>query len=223
MNRKMLVLNVAALSPWEIGSDCPTFESLSNDGTMRALAAPEPALTCVHLMRRCSLALSRRTTASLQMVGTMARRLTLPIGVAVTVWLLGRKFGRRQNGAPDFKTVNLFWRFCTHSSAEITLTERPTYFANGRKGADVYGQPQAFRDAVSAELGSFPFFHFGVPRRAFHPRNGSLTLRVKHCVMKPLIYCSVMPRVLTTKFKGLARSRMQHGGRCVRATTFIAP
>ena len=44
------------------------------------------------------------------------------------------------------------------------MTERPTYFANGRKGADVYGQPQAFRDAVSAELGSFPFFHFWGPK-----------------------------------------------------------
>ena len=164
MNRKMLVLNVAALSPWEIGSDCPTFESLSNDGTMRALAAPEPALTC--------------PSHATMLTGLEPK----DHGIVANGWYDGEtahvaNWGRSdrlvagekiweaaKRRAPDFKTVNLFWRFCTHSSAEITLTERPTYFANGRKGADVYGQPQAFRDAVSAELGSFPFFHFWGPK-----------------------------------------------------------
>ena len=46
MARKLLLLNVAALSPWEIDDQSPNLAALANTGRMNPLIAPEPALTC---------------------------------------------------------------------------------------------------------------------------------------------------------------------------------
>jgi hypothetical protein len=44
--RKLLLLNVAALSPSEITGHTPTLAALANAGSLSALRAPFPALTC---------------------------------------------------------------------------------------------------------------------------------------------------------------------------------
>ena len=43
--RPQLILNVAALSPKEVGHDSPHFSRLSEQGSMIPLVAPQPALT----------------------------------------------------------------------------------------------------------------------------------------------------------------------------------
>ena len=64
----------------------------------------------------------------------------------------------------ESKSANLFWRFCTHSSCDFTLTERPTYFANGRKGADVYSPQEDEKKRLVDRYGPFPFFNFWGPK-----------------------------------------------------------
>ena len=68
------------------------------------------------------------------------------------------------NRVPAARTVNLFWRYCTHAKCALTMTERPTYFSNGRKGADVYSSDHAFKKRCVDTLGAFPFFHFWGPK-----------------------------------------------------------
>ena len=46
----------------------------------------------------------------------------------------------------------------------MTMTERPTYFSDGRKGADVYSSDPAFKQVCLDTLGPFPFFHFWGPK-----------------------------------------------------------
>jgi len=160
----MLVLNVAALSPWEIGEDCPQLATLAKAGSMRPLVAPEPALTCTsHATMLTGLNPAEhgiigngwydRQSAQVLNWGRSDKLVE-----GEKIWTTAAK------RCADFKTVNLFWRYCTHAQCDVTLTERPTYFANGRKGADIYGQPEVFRREVDAELGSFPFFNFWGPK-----------------------------------------------------------
>jgi predicted AlkP superfamily pyrophosphatase or phosphodiesterase len=51
-----------------------------------------------------------------------------------------------------------------HSTADLAVTPRPIYPADGRKIPDVYTQPAALRDRLVRDLGAFPLFDFWGPR-----------------------------------------------------------
>jgi predicted AlkP superfamily pyrophosphatase or phosphodiesterase len=113
LSRKMLVLNVAALSPWEIGDDCPGLTTLAQSGSMRPLVAPEPALTCTsHATMLTGLDPCHHGIIGngwydreSGQVLNWGRSDNLVQGEKI--WAAAKK--RR----PDFKAVNLFWRYCT--------------------------------------------------------------------------------------------------------------
>jgi predicted AlkP superfamily pyrophosphatase or phosphodiesterase len=69
---------------------------------------------------------------------------------------------RRRDAAVT--TANLFWWFNMYSTADVSVTPRPMYPADGRKIPDVYTEPAALRDELQAELGRFPLFKFWGPR-----------------------------------------------------------
>jgi predicted AlkP superfamily pyrophosphatase or phosphodiesterase len=50
-----------------------------------------------------------------------------------------------------------------YSSADVTVTPRPMYPADGRKIPDCYTKPGDLRDALQADLGQFPLFKFWGP------------------------------------------------------------
>ena len=50
-----------------------------------------------------------------------------------------------------------------YSSADVTVTPRPMYPADGRKIPDCYTKPGDLRDELQAELGQFPLFRFWGP------------------------------------------------------------
>ena len=66
--------------------------------------------------------------------------------------------------APQLKCANLFWWFNMYSNAQISVTPRPMYPADGRKIPDVYTVPAELRRELQEELGQFPLFHFWGPR-----------------------------------------------------------
>jgi predicted AlkP superfamily pyrophosphatase or phosphodiesterase len=162
--RSLFLLNVAALSPSEIGLETPNLSALKSSGGLRPLIAPQPALTC--------------TSHATMITGLSPRE----HGVVGNGWYeashkkifnWGRSDGlvsgeklweAAQRRDSSFKTANLFWRFCTHADCDLTLTERPTYFANGRKGADIYSSSDSFRRETIERFGPFPFFHFWGPK-----------------------------------------------------------
>ena len=161
---RLLLLNVAALSPWELDESCPTLSGLAARGSMRPLVAPPPALTC-------SSHATMLTGLDPQEHGAIANGWYEATHGKVFNWgrsdrlISGEKLWEAARRVrPELKSANLFWRYCTHSTCDITLTERPTYFADGRKGADVYCSDQGFKERLISELGPFPFFHFWGPK-----------------------------------------------------------
>ena len=59
--------------------------------------------------------------------------------------------------------ANSFWWFNMYSGADISVTPRPQYRADGRKVPDCWTQPPQLRDELQQEHGQFPLFHFWGP------------------------------------------------------------
>jgi predicted AlkP superfamily pyrophosphatase or phosphodiesterase len=74
------------------------------------------------------------------------------------IWELARAID------PDFTCANLFWWYNMYSSADIAVTPRPMYPADGRKIPDIYTQPANLREELQQELGPFPLFDFWGPK-----------------------------------------------------------
>ena len=162
--RRQLILNVAALSPRELGADTPNLSRLAAQGTISPLKAPEPALTSVSHA-------TMLTGLSPKDHGVVANGWYDRDYAKILNWnrsncvVSGDKIweSARQHKA-DLKCANLFWRYCTHADCDFVMTERPTYFANGRKGADVYSPQEVLKRSLLQEHGPFPFFNFWGPK-----------------------------------------------------------
>lgn len=59
--------------------------------------------------------------------------------------------------------ANSFWWFNMYSGADISVTPRPQYRADGRKVPDCWTNPPTLRDELQKEFGPFPLFHFWGP------------------------------------------------------------
>lgn len=162
--RKLVVLNVAALSPFEVDANTPGFMRLAQRGAMSPLIAPEPALTCPSHATMLTGALPSEHGIVANGWYDRERAQVFNWGRSDNLINGRRLWDDLRDLVPCAKVANLFWRFCSHSSCDLTLTERPTYFSNGRKGADVYASDAAFKALCEARLGSFPFFHFWGPK-----------------------------------------------------------
>lgn len=64
---------------------------------------------------------------------------------------------------PSFTCANLFWWNAMYSGADITVTPRPMYLADGRKLPDIWTNPQQLRFDLQKQLGQFPLFKFWGP------------------------------------------------------------
>jgi predicted AlkP superfamily pyrophosphatase or phosphodiesterase len=62
------------------------------------------------------------------------------------------------------KTANLFWWYAMGSTADIAVTPRPVYFADGAKAPGIYTRPAALGADLAKHLGEFPLFEFWGPR-----------------------------------------------------------
>ncbi|WP_213306216.1 alkaline phosphatase family protein [Paraburkholderia sacchari] len=77
---------------------------------------------------------------------------------APRIWHLARERD------PGFTCANTFWWYAMATDADITLTPRPLYCADGRKLPDFYAQPASLRESLRERLGQFPLFDFWGPR-----------------------------------------------------------
>ena len=162
--RPQLILNVAALSPHEVGEHTPHLLNLSERGSLSSLVAPQPALTSVsHATMLTGLPPNQH--------GIIGNGWYDREYAKIYNWnrsdhlVTGEKLWEavhQQN--PECKTANLFWRFCTHAQCDFVLTERPTYFSNGRKGADIYSPQTNEKERLLNQYGPFPFFNFWGPK-----------------------------------------------------------
>jgi predicted AlkP superfamily pyrophosphatase or phosphodiesterase len=159
-----LVLNVVGLTPALLGPHTPELVRFRDQGAWRPIRTVTPAVTC--------------SVQSTFVTGTLPREHGI-VGNGwyfrdlAQVWLwrqsnalvhgekLWEKAKRRD---PAFSVAKLFWWYNMYSSADISLTPRPMYTADGRKLPDVYAEPPELRAELQAELGQFPLFEFWGPR-----------------------------------------------------------
>jgi len=159
-----LVLDVVGLTPELLGAHTPELCRLRDEGTLRSLATVTPAVTC--------------SVQSTFVTGGLPR----DHGIVGNGWYfrdLAQVFLWRQSNHlvhgeklwdaakrrdPAFSVAKLFFWYNMYSSADISVTPRPMYTADGRKIPDVYTEPPELRDSLSRELGTFPLFDFWGPR-----------------------------------------------------------
>jgi predicted AlkP superfamily pyrophosphatase or phosphodiesterase len=159
MPEKTVVLCTVAMTPELLGDATPRLKSFADAGAMVPLGGVTPAVTAPVQ----STYLTGRPPSGHGVVGngwlfkdTMEVRLwqqSNRLVQAPKVW----------EAAPGITTANLCWWFAMYSSADVTVTPRPMYPADGRKIPDCYTKPGDLRDSLQAELGRFPLFKFWGP------------------------------------------------------------
>lgn len=161
MNRT-LVLNVVGLTP-ALLKFAPNLNQLAQQGAVRPLNTATPAVTT--------------TVQSTMLTGVLPRE----HGIVGNGWyfkdLAEVLFWRQSNHLvhgekvwdaarkrdASFTCAKLFWWYNMYSTADIAVTPRPMYPADGRKLPDIHTHPAELRDQLQSELGQFPLFNFWGP------------------------------------------------------------
>jgi predicted AlkP superfamily pyrophosphatase or phosphodiesterase len=159
----LIVLNVVGLSPKHLGSDTPNLSRLAKRGAMQPLITVTPAVTCTVQ----STFLTGLPPAQHGAVGNgwffddlgeiFFWRQSARLVTGERVWEAARRLD------PAFTCANLFWWYAMHSSADISVTPRPMYLADGRKLPDCWASPPGLREELTERLGQFPLFSFWGP------------------------------------------------------------
>lgn len=163
MFEPLLVINIAGLSRGVIDSRTPRIAALAGQGRCVAVQPSAPALTSTS--QATILTGTLPTEHGIVANGWYFRDLALVLNWqrstnllhGETLWESVRRI------APDLKSANLFWRYATHSTCDLKITERPTYWADGRKSEDVYAEPASIRTELFERFGKFPLFRFWGP------------------------------------------------------------
>ncbi len=160
--KRTLVLDVVGLTP-RLLEHAPNLSALARRGGVRPLETVVPAVT--------TTVQSTLLTGELPRVhGAVANGWYFRDLAEVLFWrqsnhlVTGEKVwdaARRRD--PGFTCAKLFWWYNMYASADITVTPRPMYPADGRKLPDIYTQPAGLRDELQRELGQFPLFKFWGP------------------------------------------------------------
>jgi len=162
--RRTLVLDVVGLTPELVGEHTPALAALASQGSLRPLTTVLPAVTC-------SVQSTFTTGLPVAGHGCVANGWYYRDVAEIALWkqsnhlVTGDKIwddARRRDST--FTCAKLFWWFNMYSTADLAVTPRPMYPADGRKLPDLHTRPAELRDALQAELGQFPLFEFWGPR-----------------------------------------------------------
>jgi predicted AlkP superfamily pyrophosphatase or phosphodiesterase len=161
--RQTLVLDVVGLTP-KLLPHAPNLAALAARGGMRPLRTITPAVTC-------SVQSTFTTGLLPRGHGCVANGWYFRDLSEVALWrqsnrlVEGEKIwevARRRD--PSFTCAKLFWWYNMYGTADIAVTPRPQYPADGRKLPDVYTEPAELRAELQGQLGTFPLFNFWGPR-----------------------------------------------------------
>jgi len=161
--RPLVVILVVGLTRSMLERHAPRLAALARDGFVAPMTPVLPAVTC--------------TAQSSLLTGSLPRE----HGIVANGWyfrelsevLFWRQSNRLVKGEklwetarrarPGFKTAKLFFWYNMYSSAEISLTPRPIYPADGRKIPGAYSEPPELARDLQERLGTFPLFKFWGP------------------------------------------------------------
>jgi predicted AlkP superfamily pyrophosphatase or phosphodiesterase len=160
---RTLVLNVVGLTPELLGEHTPSLQAFARAGGLRPLRTITPAVTC-------SVQATLTTGRLPREHGIVANGWYFRDLAEVWLWRQSNKlvagekiWDEAKRRDPSFRCAKLFWWYNMYSSADIAVTPRPQYLADGRKLPDIYSEPPELRDALQHELGQFPLFSFWGP------------------------------------------------------------
>lgn len=159
-----LVLNVVGLTSELLGQHTPNLNALAAAGGVRPLTPILPAVTC-------SVQSTFTTGLSPSDHGAVANGWYYRDTAEIRFWqqanslVTGEKvWDAAKRLDPAFTCAKLFWWFNMYSSADIAVTPRPLYPADGRKIPDIYAEPAELRPELTERLGAFPLFRFWGPK-----------------------------------------------------------
>ncbi len=164
MAQRIALLNIVGLTPSLLCDATPALvEFARRCGGIRSVIPDLPAVTCT--VQNSILTGARPSAHGIVGNGWFDRtqnevqfwKQSNGLVQAPRIWDLARARD------PSVTTANLFWWHAMYSSADITVTPRPIYCADGRKVPDVWTNPPSWRDELRAEIGAFPLFHFWGP------------------------------------------------------------
>ena len=161
--QRTAVINVVGLTTRLIGESTPHIRAFMERSRFACVEPVLPAVTC--------------TAQSTYLTGRLPR----DHGIVANGWYdreyAEHRFWKQSNvlvkgeklwealrrADPDFTCAKLFWWFNMYSSADIAITPRPLYPADGRKVFDIHTEPMGLRERIKKDLGSFPFASFWGP------------------------------------------------------------
>jgi predicted AlkP superfamily pyrophosphatase or phosphodiesterase len=167
MNRTV-VLDVVGLTPEFLDSRLPRLAAWAKKRRVSTIVPALPAVTCTGQATFYTGELPARH-------GIVANGWYFRDDCEIHFWRQSNKLiqapklwdvARRHD--PQFTFANLFGWFNMYSTADISITPRPMYPADGRKLPDVYTEPAALRIEIQQKLGTFPLFEFWGPRASIN-------------------------------------------------------
>lgn len=166
--KKVLVLNLVGLNRALLESGAmPAVQAYAQKHRLLEVVPPLPAVTCTaqaDMLMGCN-ASKHGAVAN----GWFFRELS-------EVWLWRQSIKlidgngkmesvlqRWKKRYPDSTTAQIFWWWNLPGHADWSITPRPTYYADGRKGPDTHSSPPSLRLELQEKLGDFPLFRFWGP------------------------------------------------------------
>jgi predicted AlkP superfamily pyrophosphatase or phosphodiesterase len=162
--RPVLVIDVVGLTLDLLATgDAPNLSALAKEGFAAPIAPVLPAVTC--------------PVQTTYLTGLAPR----DHGIVANGWydralaevLFWKQSARLASGErvwdaakardPAFTSAQLFWWYNMYCGADVAVTPRPAYPADGRKIPDCYAEPPEVRTELNAKLGMFPLFRFWGP------------------------------------------------------------
>jgi predicted AlkP superfamily pyrophosphatase or phosphodiesterase len=159
---RTVVINVVGLTATMIGEATPNIAALAKP--VARITPPTPAVTCTS--QATFLTGENPSEHGIVGNGWYFRELD-----EVWLWRQSNRLiesekiwdvARRRD--PAFTCSNTFWWYAMATGADVTLTPRPLYCADGVKLPDLYAYPDALRHDLNAKHGTFPLFEFWGPR-----------------------------------------------------------
>jgi predicted AlkP superfamily pyrophosphatase or phosphodiesterase len=160
---RLAVLNVVGLTDSLIGAHTPHLSALRTRGSFARIWPAFPGVTCTAQ----SNYVTGKTPATHGIVanGWYHRDLA-----EVQFWKQSNRLVQAPKvwddlrmEIPGFTCAKLFWWFNMYSTADLSITPRPMYPADGRKVFDIHTWPYDIRAAIKKDLGEFPFPTFWGP------------------------------------------------------------
>jgi predicted AlkP superfamily pyrophosphatase or phosphodiesterase len=159
-----VILNVVGLTPKILNSgNMPSLQSFADQVGWTPLTPDLPAVTCTMQARF----LTGKPPSEHGAVGNGWYFRDL---AEIWLWrqsvhlLESETFIQKWNREnPSQRSAQVFWWWNLPSHADISVTPRPTYWANGRKTPDIHTTPPSLRLRLQDQLGPFPLFQFWGP------------------------------------------------------------